>query len=63
MIIAWKKLLEGGERMGMSDRQFDAYNKTLLGRLVVAKEEIEEKGTSKELDKVIKEIDETLKRP
>ena len=49
--------------MGMSDRQFDAYNKTLLGRLVIASEEIKEKGTSKELDKVIKELDENLKRP
>jgi fructosamine-3-kinase len=50
--------------MGMSDRQFDAFLKSHLGRLETAKKELQEKGiTSKELDKVIQEIDEQLKRP
>ena len=49
--------------MGMSDRQFDTYQKTLLGRLEIAVAEHKEKGTIDELKKIVKEIDEQLKRP
>lgn len=47
--------------MGMTDRQFDSYQKRLLGRL----EEIKElsKEENPKLDKLIKEIEDELKRP
>lgn len=48
--------------MGMTDRQFDSYQKRLLGRLEVIKKENEDKE-NKELDKLIQEIAEELKRP
>jgi hypothetical protein len=49
--------------MGMSDRQFDAYKQTVLGRLEIALKEIEEKGSPIELKKLMKEFEEQLKRP
>jgi len=52
-----------GDSMGMTDRQFDAWLKSHLGRLETAHAEFHEKGTSKELEKIMKEIDEQLKRP
>ena len=49
--------------MGMTDRQFDAYQKNLLRRLETALAEAKEKGTFKELEKLLADIDEQLKRP
>ncbi|MCL1844374.1 MAG: hypothetical protein FWF77_00515 [Defluviitaleaceae bacterium] len=49
--------------MGMSDRQFDSHQKNLQRRLEVALKEIEEKGLTDELKKIISDIDEQLKQP
>ena len=49
--------------MGMTDRQFDSYQARLLRLLVKIAEEIKEKGESKELDVLIKEIEKELRRP
>ena len=48
-------------KMGMTDRQFDSYQKRLLGRLEVIKEQNKEENP--ELDKLIREISEELQRP
>jgi len=49
--------------MGMTDRQFDSYQARLLRLLVKIAEEIKEKGESKELEGLIKEIEKELRRP
>lgn len=52
--------------MGMTDRQFDSYQKRLLRLLCSAKEEIL-KGTptsnTTKLDEIINDIESELKRP
>ena len=48
--------------MGMTDRQFDSYQQTLLGRLETAYEEMQ-KGNDKEMKKIIDEIKSQLQRP
>jgi hypothetical protein len=49
--------------MGMSDRQFDAHQKNVQRRLEIALSEIKDKGTTVELEKIINDLDEQLKRP
>ena len=49
--------------MGMTDRQYDGLMKNLLRRLQTAQEEIKKEGTMKELELIIKDIDDQLKRP
>ena len=52
--------------MGMTDRQFDAYQKSLLRDLKRIEEEVAEIAgeiKSKELESLIKDIEEQLKRP
>ena len=50
--------------MGMTDRQFDAYQENLLERLKDAQRENEEKGiTNTALDRIIKTLENQLKRP
>jgi len=48
---------------GMTDKQFEAYLLSTLGRLDVAINEINEKGTSSELLKLRDEISNQLKKP
>ena len=48
--------------MGMSDKQFETYQETLLGRLETAYEEMQ-KGNDKEMKKIMDEIKNQLKRP
>ncbi|MCL2853080.1 MAG: hypothetical protein FWE20_08630 [Defluviitaleaceae bacterium] len=48
--------------MGMTDRQFDAYQEELLQLLHQAREEIKE-AESKTLDKLIQNIEKRLSRP
>jgi len=54
---------EGSVHMGMTDRQFDAYQKNLLRRLEIALKECKEQGTQVELEKIMQDLDEQLKRP
>jgi len=52
--------------MGMTDRQFDAYQQSLLRELRRIKEEIEENSDcakSKSLEALIKGLEEQLSRP
>ena len=50
--------------MGMTDRQFDVYLKSLLRDLERVRNEITESGTtSNELERMIKDIEEHLRRP
>ena len=51
--------------MGMTDRQFDAYQKSLLRELKRAEEEIAQKFNTKSiiLEEVIKDIEDQLKSP
>jgi len=52
--------------MGMTDRQFDAYQKTLLQSLRRAAKEIEEikpNAKSESLEVIIRDIEDQLKRP
>lgn len=50
--------------MGMTDRQFDSYQKRTLNILQKAQEENVAKGVeNKILSELIKEIEEELKRP
>ena len=52
--------------MGMTDRQFDAYQKSLLRDLIRIKEELEKIAGDvkiKELEILIKDIEEQLRRP
>jgi len=54
--------------MGMTDRQFDAHNKTLLRLYEQVREEQKEiaegkSKTSKTLEKLIKDTEELLNRP
>ena len=48
--------------MGMTDKQFDAYQARLLKRLKIAQEQFKEKGESKELAELISEIEAELKK-
>lgn len=49
--------------MGMTDRQFDAYQESLIRNLQKALEEIEKSGSTKELEDLIAELRSQLKRP
>lgn len=50
--------------MGMTDKQFASYQKSLLRDLKRAQEELKAAGTaSPSLDEVIKDIEDELKRP
>jgi hypothetical protein len=52
--------------MGMTDRQFDTYQKSLLRDLRIIENEIKEKCSGvkiKNLDILIKDTEEQLKRP
>ena len=52
--------------MGMTDRQFDAYQKSLLRDLRRIEEEIDkisDGAKSKELEALIKDLEEQLTRP
>jgi len=49
--------------MGMTDRQFDSYRANLLRLLIKIAEEVEKSGDTKELKKLIKELESELKRP
>ncbi|MCL2357585.1 MAG: hypothetical protein FWC70_10635 [Defluviitaleaceae bacterium] len=48
---------------GMTDKQFEAYLLSTLGRLDIAIHEINERGTSSELIKLRDEISNQLKKP
>ena len=49
--------------MGMTDRQYDGFMKNLLRRLEIAQEQVKNSGSTKELDLLIKDIEDQLKRP
>ena len=50
--------------MGMTDKQFASYQKSLLRDLKRAQEELKAKGASSDnLDEVINDIEDELKRP
>ena len=49
--------------MGMTDRQFDAYQSLMLNLLKKADQEIKEKGESKQLTELIASIEAELQRP
>ena len=50
--------------MGMTDRQFDAYNLLQLLHLEEIQDELAEKGIhSKKLDRIIENLSSQLKRP
>jgi len=51
------------QQHGMTDKQFEAYLLSTLGRLDTAIHEINEKGTSSELHKLREEISNQLKKP
>jgi len=53
---------QGGVTMGMTDRQFDAYQEELLENLRSAREELRGIETVK-LDKIISNIEKRLSRP
>jgi len=56
----------GGEIMGMTDRQFDAYQEIQLRELKRAEEEVEELTggkKSKVLEQIIASIEKQLQRP
>ena len=56
--------LKVGELMGMTDRQFDAYQRSLLRELKRIEAEIAKSGVENaDLDNLIKDIEEQLKRP
>ena len=54
---------KGADFEGMTDRQFDAYQKKVLRTLEQIRQEIQESGSSKALDVEIRDIEEQLKRP
>ena len=49
--------------MGMTDRQFDAFQQNLLRRLERAENEVATSGKSKELEEIIEDIKNQLRRP
>ena len=49
--------------MGMTDRQFDAYQENLLRRLEDALEKAEQSGSLDGIKKIIKDLENQLKRP
>lgn len=50
--------------MGMTDKQFASYQKSLLRDLKRAQQELQAKGiSSQNLDEVIKDFEDELKRP
>ena len=49
--------------MGMTDKQFEAYQQSVLRRLQAAREEITEKKETKTLDTMIEDIENQLKKP
>ena len=52
------------KRMGMTDRQFDVHLKAIFRDLEDVREEISEKfqGKSEKLERMLKDLDEQLKR-
>lgn len=51
------------QQHGMTDKQFEAYLLSTLGRIDIAINEINEKGSSSELIKLREEISNLLKKP
>ena len=49
--------------MGMSDKQFEAYQKAILRRLETAEREIEERKEPEELRRIIQDLKDELQRP
>ena len=50
--------------MGMTDRQFDAYQRLLLRELIRIQEELDKTGAKSEtLENLKKDIEEQLRRP
>lgn len=50
--------------MGMTDKQFESYQKGLLRQLEVVENEVKStSGTSQMLEKVIQDLEDALKRP
>ena len=49
--------------MGMTDRQYDGLMQNLLRRLQIAQEQIKKDGSTKELDLIVKDIEDQLKKP
>jgi hypothetical protein len=51
------------QQQGMTDKQFEAYLLSTLGRIDTAIKEIDEKGSTSELIKLRDEISNQLKKP
>ncbi|MCL1884772.1 MAG: GNAT family N-acetyltransferase [Defluviitaleaceae bacterium] len=53
----------GGDKMGMSNEQFDSYKTQLIRNLQRAQKEVAEEGKSETLDQIINDLESELKNP
>ncbi len=56
------RAFEGGETMGMTDKQFDAYNRQLLDRIKDALNKLPENEGNKETRSELEKIAESLQK-